>query len=182
MGYSLILSALAIARYDSRDGHQWHPRELIYRKASRAAVAEDDCRNDKEDPSFALAVDLDDDDDDDEHHRKWLLGGGAKDPYVHAKISLPERVVNARERHDAEEQMAADLAQQAAEAAEEAADNEDGHAYEPDAPDQSDESYGGDNSDSDDEQDGSGGGSGSGSDGYTGPRCYAPGGKTYRPC
>lgn len=31
IGYSLLMSDLAKARYDSRDGYQWHPREGAYR-------------------------------------------------------------------------------------------------------------------------------------------------------
>ena len=31
IGYSLLLSNLARARFDSRDGYQWHPREKAYR-------------------------------------------------------------------------------------------------------------------------------------------------------
>lgn len=34
VGYSQILSDLAVARYDSQDGYQWHPRESAYRAAS----------------------------------------------------------------------------------------------------------------------------------------------------
>lgn len=37
VGLELIRSGLAVARYDSRDGYDRHPRESLYRKADRAS-------------------------------------------------------------------------------------------------------------------------------------------------
>jgi endonuclease YncB( thermonuclease family) len=37
VGYELIASGLAIARYDSRDGYGWHPREAAYIAADASA-------------------------------------------------------------------------------------------------------------------------------------------------
>lgn len=65
VGYSQILSGLAVARYDSQDGFQWHPREGAYRDAS-GAVGPDliECLA----PAAAASNELNGADEDDDHH------------------------------------------------------------------------------------------------------------------
>lgn len=134
VGYSQILSALAVARYDSRDGYDWHPREGAYRDAS--GTVEGDllhCLAALAGGSYALGNDHDEDDD----------GMG-----LFLATLLSEQITDARA------------------SAEDARQSWELH----DSVQEQTESGGGS----------SGGGSGDG--GYTGPRCYDPGGVTWHPC
>ncbi len=71
VGYSQILSRLAVARYDSYDGYQWHPREGDYREASGAVDRDQlQCLA----PAAALAAN--EEDEDDENRSVLLIVAG----------------------------------------------------------------------------------------------------------
>ena len=92
VGYSLLRSELAVARYDSRDGYQWHPREHLYRPAAVSKVESDNCQRNGEKAAFVVAAALGNDKDSDEHHRTRILGKALKAPYMSAKKYLPKDV------------------------------------------------------------------------------------------
>jgi endonuclease YncB( thermonuclease family) len=71
IGYSLVTSRLARARYDSRDGYQYHPRERAYRNAS----AEPDRHVLCDWADDAALVVVADSEDSNERSRKELLSG-----------------------------------------------------------------------------------------------------------
>lgn len=181
VGYSLIRSELAVARYDSRDGFQWHPRERAYREASSTELGRNPCLRVSEKLAFMTAVALAAGDEEHEHHRSVLLGTSLERTARVATKLLPARVKATRKRHQAADQAAeAAAAAERAEAERREAERreaerqsryeDDDRSYE--APDTSDSKS---SSGSDDDSSGS-------YPGYNGPRCYAPGGKSWKPC
>ncbi|SEI78652.1 thermonuclease family protein [Demequina mangrovi] len=71
VGYSLLVNALGDARFDSRDGYDWHPREKAYREHSASVADEDEQCSWEVAASAGLAPATDDDDD--EHLRALRL-------------------------------------------------------------------------------------------------------------
>jgi endonuclease YncB( thermonuclease family) len=149
VGYSLIKSSLAVSRYDSRDGYQWHPRERLYRKSSDGAVEESGgCRRNAEKAAFILVSTLSKDKDSPEYWHKRILGKILLAPYRSAKKHLPNAVAETRKEDEEQDRLEREEQQYS------------------------------DNTDDDSDDDGGGGAD----PGYNGPRCYAPGGKTWKPC
>jgi endonuclease YncB( thermonuclease family) len=171
VGGSLILSALAVARYDGRDGYQWHPRERTYRAASGDVVGGAGCSAPTEKAAFVLTASLAADKGSLEYWRTRMLAKSLKAPGTAAKRTLPKHVKKAQDiqqakdqrrraaqlkrQREAEQERTAEAARQRAAERERAAEQESNE---------------------------NSGGSGGGDGGYTGPRCYAPGGKTWKPC
>ena len=171
VGASLILSALAVARYDGRDGYQWHPRERTYRAASGDVVGGAGCSAPTEKAAFVLAATLAAGKGSPDYWRTRMLAKSLKAPVTAAKKALPKHVTKSQalqqakeerrraaqleRQREAERERAVEAAQQRAAERERAAEQESNE---------------------------NSGGSGGGDGGYTGPRCYAPGGKTWKPC
>lgn len=180
VGASLLLSSLAEARYDSRDGYQWHPRERTYRAASGELVGNTGCSAPTEKGAFVLAVALADSKGSPEYWRDRLLSTSLSAPVAAAKKSLPQHVRKTRAIETAKEerQRAKQLERQRAAQRERAAEAEAERqrAAERERIAQEERAA----KEESDEEDTSGSGGGNG--GYTGPRCYAPGGKTWKPC
>ena len=154
VGYSLLLSSLAVARYDSVDGYQWHPREHLYRNTA-AAPADGSCMRGTEQEAFVSAASRAAHQNTDEYWRKRLLGKALDTPHNAAR-KLTKTAEDARQRHN--EQVQRERARQR-------------------ELDRAGETYDNDTNGNNDDR-----GKGGGYDGYTGPRCYAPGGKTWKPC
>lgn len=162
VGYSLVKSSLAVARYDSRDGYEWHPRETLYRSSNDETVESDTCLRNAEKAAFVLAATLAKDSDSPEYWRQRILGRALLAPYENAKKYLPKSVASTRKAHEKQDRLEREAqererAQQQREREREAEQNTS-------------------NSNEDDNP------SGGSYPGYTGPRCYAPGGKTWKPC
>lgn len=173
VGLSLLLSRLAKARYDSRDKYQWHPREFLYRSVSSGKISTDSCLKDDGRGSLILASDLLADEDSDEYSRKMLFRS-LRLPHVNAKESLVSEVEQIRKEVEESRRQQAEL-DASLPSNEPDSDSDDTSVEEED----SDTSTG---SEEDEESETSTGGEVEGDDGYTGPRCYAPGGKTWTPC
>lgn len=167
VGYSLIKSSLSVARYDSRDGYQWHPREALYRGSSDETVESDTCLRNVEKAAFVLAVTSAKDHDSREYSRQRVLGKALLAPYESARKYLPKSVTSTRKAHEKQDR----LEREAQERKRAQQQREREQQRQRDAEQNS--------SGSDDDDDSSVGGS---YPGYTGPRCYAPGGKTWKPC
>lgn len=96
VGYSLLLSNLAKARYDSRDGYQWHPREGAYRETGAEPDRKALCGWEAA-AALALATEVGDDDDDDERSRYQL-----REDFLAAvatAAALPKIAASAKEYH-----------------------------------------------------------------------------------
>lgn len=102
VGFSLLLSDLAKARYDSRDLYQWHPREGAYRKSSaepdRPALCGWEAAS-----ALALAKEAGDEDDDVEADRSRMR----KDflAAVASAAVLPKVATSARKYHAAADRL-----------------------------------------------------------------------------
>lgn len=153
VGYSLFTNSLAAARYDSLDGYQWHPREQAYRRTSAGAARSERCDR-SELAIVPAATTLANSDDSPEYWRKQTLGKNLLKPYLSATKYFPKAVAEAREQRKEEDRLKRQRERERRESSEN---------------DTSSDSGGRD-------------GSGGGYPGYTGPRCYAPGGKTWKPC
>ena len=105
VGYSLLLSGLAVTRYDSRDGYQWHPRQHLYRAAATDKVESDKCHRNREKTAFVLAAALGRHKDSDEYHRKRTLGKVLNAPYKSATRNLPKDVASIRELHQDQDRL-----------------------------------------------------------------------------
>jgi endonuclease YncB( thermonuclease family) len=171
VGASLISSALAVARYDGRDGYQWHPRERTYRAASGDVVGAAGCSAPKEKAAFVVAATLGADKGSPEYWRTRMLAKSLKAPVTAAKKALPKHVTKSQDLQQAKEERrrAAQLERQREAERERAAEAAKQRAAERERA-------------AEQESNENSGGSGGGDGGYTGPRCYAPGGKTWRPC
>lgn len=171
VGASLILSALAVARYDGRDGYQWHPRERTYRAASGDVIGGAGCSAPTEKAAFVLTAALDADKGSPEYWRTRMLAKSLKAPATAAKRTLPKHVKKAQDIQQAkdERRRAAQLERQREAERERAAEDARKRAAERERA-------------AEQESNENSGGSGGGDGGYTGPRCYAPGGKTWKPC
>ena len=172
VGYSQIREGLGVARYDGTDGYDSHPRQAAYHASSQGKPSEDPLCY----AAAAVAATWLLSADDDEHHL-WVLTPGQK---ATTRLLLDAAWDRANEltsrqlsdaRQDAEKRIKA-KAKAAADAAAKAAAKAKAKAA---ADEKAREEASSD----------TGGGSTSSSDpypGYTGPRCYAPGGKTWKPC
>ena len=168
VGSSLIRSSLGVARYDSRDGYQWHPREQLYRNSSKRAVEEESagCSRNAEKAAFILASTFSKDEDSPEYWHRRILGKILLAPYKSARKYLPNAVAETREKHEQQDRL-----ERAAQQREREAQQREREAQQPDQQDS-------ENTDENSEDNG-----GAEPDpGYNGPRCYAPGGKTWTPC
>lgn len=178
VGASLLLSSLAEARYDSRDGYQWHPRERTYRDASGELVGHKGCSAPTENGAFVLATTLAASKGSPEYWRDRLLSKSLSAPAAAAKNTLPQHVKKTRAIETAKEERrrAKQLERQRAAQRERAAEAERQRVAERERAAERQRAA---QEKSDDEDTG---GSSGGDGGYTGPRCYAPGGKTWKPC
>lgn len=172
VGFSLVKSSLAVARHDSQDGYQWHPREKLYRDSTDKTLDADECRRDGDKDAFVLVAALSKGDSKNELRRRHILGAALLAPYESAKKHLPKIVTATRKAHEQQDRLerAAEEHKAAAER-ERAAERREREAREREADNNSGSSS--DDNDTD---------SGGSYPGYTGPRCYAPGGKTWKPC
>lgn len=169
VGYSLLLSNLAEPRYDSRDGFQWHPRETVYRATGAKPAAGAACTVAEEKSAFVLASTLASTKGEDEYWRRKLVDEVIAHSYSSASKNLKKYVTSVRkddEKAERAEKAAKERAQRAR--SQELARQR--------------QSSSSNSSSSDDSSDSGLSSSGGGNSGYTGPRCYAPGGKTWKPC
>ena len=170
VGYSLLLNGLATARYDSRDGYDWHPRELAYREDAVGV----------EDQSFCgwglaaavgLALAADDKDDDNGDHHRLLLLDGFTHVFDDSHENFSSTVTRATKVRAAEEKEKVAAAEREAErkrrAAKESSSSSSSSTSKSSSPSKSESQ----SSDS----------GGQDLSGYTGCRAYAPGGKTWKP-
>ena len=96
VGYSLLLSNLAKARYDSQDSYQWHPREAAYQGTGAEPDRKALCGWEAA-AALALATEVGDDDDDDERSRSQL-----REDFLAAvatAAALPKIAASAKEYH-----------------------------------------------------------------------------------
>jgi endonuclease YncB( thermonuclease family) len=177
VGFSQILSALAVARYDSRDGFPWHPREAQYRAANRT-LSDDLLACLKPRSGSAYGVDEEEDEDSSDLlavAAASLLAHMIHDADASSKAARADWArLEAQKAEAAEKAAAAKRAAEKAAAAKRAAEKS--AAAKRAAEKSAAAKRAGGNRSS-----GSSGAGGS-YPGYTGPRCYAPGGKTWKPC
>lgn len=167
VGYSLLLSSLAEPRYDSQDGYQWHPREAAYRATGAKPAAGVACPVAADKTAFVLASTLAATKGEDEYWRHKLIDEVIGHSYRSASKTLKKYVKAVRkddEKAERGEKAAKERARRAR--SEELARERESS---------------GSSSSSDDSSDSSSGG-GDDYPGYTGPRCYAPGGGSWKPC
>lgn len=169
VGYSLLLSNLAEPRYDSRDGHQWHPREAAYRATGAKPAAGAACPVAEEESAFVLASTLAATKGEDEYWRHRLVDEVIGHSYRSASKNLKKYVTTVRKDDEK-----AERAEKAAKARAQRARSEELARQR--------QSSSSNSSSSDDSSDRGSSSSSGGNSGYTGPRCYAPEGKTWTPC
>ncbi|MGI3783666.1 MAG: thermonuclease family protein, partial [Janthinobacterium lividum] len=198
VGYSLLLNDLAEPRYDSRDGYQWHPREAAYRetRAKPAVASGSGCTMPEERGLLALASVLAAEKGEDEFSRSKILDDLIPHPHASAVKTLAGSV-SAVARADAKSDAARARAHAAARARTKrvqerqrqraAAARESAHTSPKGASTKSNASKSSNpakksQSPKKTKKTKKSAGSGNNYPGYRGPRCYAPGGKTWKPC
>ena len=164
VGYSLLLNGLAEPRYDSEDGYQWHPRESAYRATKAEPASGGACPAAGEEDAFVLATTLASSKGEDEYWRRKIVAETVARPYHSAAKNLTTYVTSVR-KDDEKAERAEKVAKERVA----------GARRRELARQQESSSSSSDNSPDD-------GSTSSGDDGYTGKRCYLPGGQTYRPC
>jgi endonuclease YncB( thermonuclease family) len=180
VGYSQIREGLGVARYDGTDGYDSHPRQAAYHAASQGKPSEDPRCYAAAAAAAAWLLAADD-----EEHHLWVLTPGQEATTRLLLNALWDRTnqVNSGQLSDA--RQAAELRIKAkAKAAADAAAKEAAARAKAKAAAKAKAEAAAEEARKEASND-TGGGSSSSSDpypGYTGPRCYAPGGKTWKPC
>ncbi len=166
IGLTLLTNNLAQPRYDSRDGYQWHPREAVYRATDAQPARGEGCVQSTEAAAFVRSSTLARSRGTHEYRRALLLQRDLSRPYRVAAKVLPRHVSSVQRADErAERQKRARAAARQAARRREAQRREAQRSQTPPPPSVSKPTaprnpY----------------------PGYTGPRCYAPGGKTWKPC
>ena len=96
VGFSLLLNELAEARYDSRDGYQWHPRENSYRAIHSRLDAGDRCPKLNGSRAFTPVRQLADVHSSPEYWRRRILVRLVAHPYASSRAHLSSRIVSVR--------------------------------------------------------------------------------------
>ena len=193
VGYSLLLNSLAEPRYDSRDGYQWHPRESAYRATKAKAATNAACPANKESAAFVTAAVLAATKGTDEHQRRALMSSLIPSPHLSAAKHLPAHVAAIKRSNEASDRAerarkakAAAQARRSAQARAARARAAETLAARERAARQRAKTVAASKARSSShtvKSKSPGTASAGGSyPGYTGPRCYAPGGKTWKPC
>ena len=193
VGYSQIREGLGIARYDGTDGYDSHPRQAAYHASSKGKPSEDPLCYAAVAAAWLLSAD------DDEHHL-WVLTPGQKATTRLLLGAVWDRAneLTARQlsdaRQDADARIKAKAKATADAAAKKAAAKAKANKAAADAAAKraaatakakAKAKVAAAEKARQEASNNTGGGSTSPSDpypGYTGPRCYAPGGKTWKPC